>query len=297
MPLKRLISIGVTLLVFAACAVSMRSLWVHYMESPWTRDARVRAEIINIAPDVAGLVTKIAVQDNQKVSKGDLIMQIDDAHYRLEVEHAKAQVAAQKVLLAQRMDDQKRRQDVHELVISREERVNSGHLVDAARADLAKAEAVLKKAELNLARTKVIAPVDGTITHLNVFAGDYLERGEGALALIDENSFYVYGYFEETRLPLIQPGAKAHMHLMSGERFSGTVDSVARGVYDRDNPSSNELVADVNPTFNWVRLARRIPVRIHIDELPEGLRLAAGLTCTVVISEDDEPVSAFKTWF
>ena len=297
MALKRLISIGVTLVVFIACALFMRSLWLHYMESPWTRDARVRADIINIAPDVEGLVTHVAVNDNQVVNKGDLILTIDDAHYRLEVERAQAQVAAQKVLLAQRLDDQKRRNDTHEWVVSREERLHSAHFVEAAKADLAKAQADLNHAELNLSRTQVRAPIQGTITHLNVYAGDYLTRGEGALALIDHNSFYVYGYFEETRLPLIREGAKAQMHLMSGEHFTGSVDSIARGVYDRDNPVSSELVADVNPTFNWVRLARRIPVRIQIDQVPDEIRLAAGLTCTVVITDNDKPVSAFKTWF
>lgn len=297
MSLKKLISIGVTLLIFIVAALTMRSLWVHYMDSPWTRDGRVRAEIINIAPDVAGLVTEIAVKDNQKVKKGDLIMTIDDSHYKLAVEQAKAQVKVKEVALAQRLDDQKRRIDINELVISREERSHADHFVEAAKAELNQAKAELNKAELNLKRTRVIAPIDGSVTHLNVFAGDYLERGQGALALVDQNSFYVYGYFEETRLPLIEHGATAQIHLLSGQRLTGKVDSIARGVFDRDNPSSAELVADVNPTFNWVRLARRIPVRITLDPVPDDVLLAAGLTCTVVITESTAPLSPLDRWF
>lgn len=133
-------------------------------------------------------------------------------------------------------------------------------------------------------RTEVRAPVDGYVTNLNLFAGDYARRGEALLALVDRHSFYVYGYFEETRLPLIRAGDRAELRLMSGERLTGRVDSLARGIYDRDNPESRELTADVNPTFSWVRLARRVPVRIHLDALPEGLELAAGMTCTVIVS-------------
>ena len=284
MPWKRVISVVFTLLVFAAAVLLVRTLWLHYMDAAWTRDGRVRAEVVNIAPDVAGLVVEVAVRDNQAVHKGDLLLRIDPEHYRTAVRQAEALVAARQAELRMREDNAARRADMSERVVSRESRSDAGHLAAAARADLLEAQARLDEARLQLRRTEVRAPVDGYVTNLNVFAGDFARRGEPALALVDRHSFYVYGYFEETRLPLIRVGDKAEMRLMSGERLSGRVDSLARGIYDRDNPESRELTADVNPTFNWVRLAQRVPVRIHLDALPEGLELAAGMTCTVIIT-------------
>ncbi|MCY1408680.1 p-hydroxybenzoic acid efflux pump subunit AaeA [compost metagenome] len=284
MPWKRVISVVFTLLVFAAAVLVVRTLWLHYMDSAWTRDGRVRAEVINIAPDVAGLVVEVAVHDNQAVNKGDLLLRIDPAHYRTALRQAEALLASRRAELAMREDNAARRADSDERVVSRESRSDAGHLAAAARADLLEAQARLDEARLQLARTEVRAPADGYITNLNVFEGDFAARGEAALALVDRHSFYVYGYFEETRLPLLRPGDRAQMRLMSGERFSGRVEGIARGIYDRDNPESRELTAEVNPTFNWVRLAQRMPVRIRLDALPAGLELAAGMTCTVIVS-------------
>ncbi len=147
----------------------------------------------------------------------------------------------------------------------------------------AKALAALDAAKLNLERTRVVAPVDGYVTNLQVFKGDYASAGQAKLAIVDSHSFWVYGYFEETKLPRVKIGAKAEMRLMSGGVLKGHVESISRGIYDRDNPQSRDLVADVNPTFNWVRLAQRVPVRIHIDEVPKDLVLSAGTTCTVIV--------------
>ncbi len=283
MPWKRVISVVFTLLVFATAIYIVRTLWLHYMDSPWTRDGRVRADVINIAPDVAGLVVEIAVKDNQPVKKGDLLLRIDDEHYRLAFKQAEALVASRKAQLQMSQENAQRRSDLDALVVSKESRINASHMASAAQADYQEALVQLEVAKLNLSRTEVRAPVDGYVTNLNVFEGDFANRGEAAMALVDSHSFYVYGYFEETRLPLIRVGDKVDLQLMSGERLTGQVNSIARGIYDRDNPESRDLIADVNPTFNWVRLARRIPVRIQIDEVPEGMVLSAGLTCTVIV--------------
>lgn len=285
MSLKRIISVGATLLILTLAVVLVRSLWLHYMESPWTRDGRVRADVINIAPDVAGLVADVMVRDNQKVEAGDLLLRIDPEHYRVAVKQAEALVAARKAALDMRKVNADRRADMDDLVVSRESREDAGHLADSALAEYQEAVAALDAAKLNLSRTEVRAPVSGHITNLNVYKGDFAERGEASMALVDDRSFYVNGYFEETRLPRIGVGDRAELRLMSGQRLTGHVDSIARGIYDRDNPESREMIADVNPTFNWVRLAQRVPVRIHLDEVPEGVLLAAGMTCTVVIGE------------
>lgn len=285
MILKKLFGVLFTLLVVCLALILGRLLWVHYMNDPWTRDGRVRAEVITIAPDVAGLVTEIAVRDNQWVNKGDLLLQIDPEHYEIAVHQAEATVAARKATLAMRQQNARRRADIDSLVVSRENREDASSAALAAEADLRQAQAQLESARLNLKRTRVLAPVDGYVTNLSVFRGDYAAAGAPKLAVIDAHSFWVYGYFEETKLPHVQVGAAAEMRLMSGQTLRGHVESIARGIYDRDNPQSRELTADVNPTFNWVRLAQRVPVRIALDPLPEGLLLAAGTTCTVVLED------------
>ena len=285
MILKKLFGVLFTLLVVCLALILGRLLWVHYMNDPWTRDGRVRAEVITIAPDVAGLVTEIAVRDNQWVNKGDLLLQIDPEHYEIAVHQAEASVAARKATLAMRQQNARRRADIDSLVVSRENREDASSAALAAEADLRQAQAQLESARLNLKRTRVLAPVDGYVTNLSVFKGDYAAAGAPKLAVIDAHSFWVYGYFEETKLPHVRVGAAAEMRLMSGQTLQGHVESIARGIYDRDNPQSRELTADVNPTFNWVRLAQRVPVRIALDPLPESLLLAAGTTCTVVLED------------
>lgn len=293
MILKKLFGVLFTLLVVCLALILGRLLWVHYMNDPWTRDGRVRAEVITIAPDVAGLVTEIAVRDNQWVNKGDLLLQIDPEHYEIAVHQAEASVAARKATLAMRQQNARRRADIDSLVVSRENREDASAAALAAEADLRQAQAQLEAARLNLKRTRILAPVDGYVTNLSVFKGDYAAAGAPKLAVIDAHSFWVYGYFEETKLPHVRVGAAAEMRLMSGQTLQGHVESIARGIYDRDNPQSRELTADVNPTFNWVRLAQRVPVRIALDPLPEGLLLAAGTTCTVVL----EDARGERTWW
>lgn len=183
-----------------------------------------------------------------------------------------------------RRDDAKRRADLDSLVVSKESRENATHTANSAQAQYQQAVAALDAAKLNLERTRVISPVDGYVTNLNVFRGDYAIAGSAKLAIVDSHSFWVYGYFEETKLPHVRLGDAAEMRLMSGGVLRGHVESISRGIYDRDNPESRELLADVNPTFNWVRLAQRVPVRIKIDAVPDGVLLSAGTTCTVVVT-------------
>lgn len=285
MTLKNLFSVLATLIVVVAALVIGRLLWVHYMNDPWTRDGRVRADVINIAPDVSGLVVNVPVHDNQLVKKGDLLLQIDPSHYEIAVHQAEALVASRKATLDMRLQNAKRRADIDSLVVSKESREDASSIAASAEADYKQALAQLEAARLNLSRTRVVAPVDGYVTNLLVYRGDYASAGAPKLAIIDKNSYWVYGYFEETKLPHVKIGAPAEMRMMSGMVLKGHVESIARGIYDRDNPQSRELIADVNPVFNWVRLAQRIPVRMAIDEVPEGMELSAGTTCTVVLDD------------
>jgi RND family efflux transporter MFP subunit len=281
--MKKLFSLLGTLVVVGVALLLGRLLWVNYMDTPWTRDGRVRADIINVAADVSGYVASVPVKDNQRVRKGDLLIQVDPAHYQVAVDQARALVAARKATWDMRKLNAKRRADLDAMVISKENQEDAGSVASQAQAQYQQAQAALAAAELNLARTRVVAQVDGYVTNLNVHAGDYARAGDAKMAVVDEHSFWVYGFFEETKLPHVHVGDVADMQMMSGETLHGHVESIARGIYDRDNPQSRELLADVNPTFNWVRLAQRVPVRIHLDEVPEGMLLAAGTTCTVVI--------------
>ncbi|WP_282373220.1 efflux RND transporter periplasmic adaptor subunit [Pseudomonas sp. PS02290] len=286
--MKKLFSLIATLLILALAIWIGRLLWIHYMDTPWTRDGRVRADVINVAADVSGVVIDVPVKDNQPVKKGDLLMQIDPEHYQLAVKQAEAMVASRKATWEMRKVNANRRKDMDALVISAESREDASNVATSAQADYQLAVAQLEAAQLNLQRTKVLAAVDGYVTNLNVHRGDYARIGEAKMAVVDRNSFWVYGFFEETKLPHVRVGDPADMQLMSGEVMKGHVESIARAIYDRDNPESRELIADVNPTFNWVRLAQRVPVRIHLDHVPEGVVLAAGITCTVIVNPEQE---------
>ncbi|MGN6316112.1 efflux RND transporter periplasmic adaptor subunit [Trinickia sp.] len=284
MTLRHIIGFIATAVLVVLALTIGRTLWVHYMDEPWTRDGRVRAEIVNVAPDVSGAVVELPIADNMFVKKGQVLMRIDPAHYQVAVEQAEAAVAARRADWQMRRADAARRADMDSLVVSKENRENATSAASSAEALYRQALAALDAAKLNLSRTTIVSPVDGYVTNLSVFRGDYATAGTPKLAIVDSHSFWVYGYFEETKLPRVRIGDKARIRLMSGGVLQGHVESISRGIYDRDNPQSRELVADVNPTFNWVRLAQRIPVRIHIDTIPDGLVLAAGTTCTVIVS-------------
>jgi RND family efflux transporter MFP subunit len=285
--MKKLFSLIATLLVLALALWIGRTLWINYMDTPWTRDGRVRADVINVAADVSGVVVDVPVRDNQLVKKGDVLMQIDPDHYEIAVKQAQALVASRKATWEMRKLNAKRRADMDSLVISSESRDDASNIASSTLADYELAQAQLDAAQLNLKRTQVVSAVDGYVTNLNVHRGDYARIGEAKMAVVDKNSFWVYGYFEENKLPHVRVGDPTDMQLMSGEVLKGHVESIARGIYDRDNPQSRELTADVNPTFNWVRLAQRVPVRIHLDQVPEGVVLAAGITCTVIVNPED----------
>ncbi|MEQ7918045.1 HlyD family secretion protein [Xanthomonas sp. WHRI 1810A] len=284
--MKKLFSLIATLLVLALALWIGRLLWIHYMDTPWTRDGRVRADVINVAADVTGMVVDVPVRDNQQVKKGDLLMQIDPEHYQLAVKQAQALVSSRKATWEMRKVNASRRADMDNLVISAESREDASNVASSAQADYQLALAQLEAAQLNLQRTRVLAAVDGYVTNLNVHRGDYARIGEAKMAVVDMHSFWVYGFFEETKLPHVNIGDPVDMQLMSGEVMKGHVESIARAIYDRDNPESRELIADVNPTFNWVRLAQRVPVRIHLDQVPAGVVLAAGITCTVIVNPE-----------
>ncbi|HET8882215.1 MAG TPA: HlyD family secretion protein [Solimonas sp.] len=272
-----------TLAICVAAVLVGVALWDHYMLAPWTRDGRVRADIVAIAPDVAGLVSEIAVRDNQFVRRGELLLRIDPERYRLAVAQAEAALQAHDVDRRLRARDAARRARLDGLVISKENRETTASQAAAADAQYDAARAALDVARLNLARAEIRAPVDGYVTNFTAQVGDYASVGKPLLALIDAHSYYVVGYFEETKLPKLRVGDAARMRLMDGGELRGTIESVPRGINDHNDAVGRSGLADVNPTFNWVRLAQRIPVRVRIDAVPDGTRLVAGQTCSVIV--------------
>jgi len=285
MKLKSSVSFLCTIAIFAAALFFGKSLWNRYMNSPWTRDGKIRADVVNVAPDVSGLVVRVAVKDNQLVHKGALLFTVDRERYALALSQAKARLAASKAQMVMKQQEAKRREQLDGVVVSTENRESARSQADSAEAFYQEALVAVDTAKLNLDRALVRAPVDGYVSNLNIHVGDFAAAGTAKLALIDKNSFWVYGYFEETKIPRVHVGDRAVVRLLSGGiDIQGHVDSLSSGIADRDNPTSdNDLLADVNPIFTWVRLAQRVPVRVHLDSVPAGMHLAAGMTCTVTL--------------
>ncbi|MBN9008405.1 MAG: HlyD family secretion protein [Rhizobiales bacterium] len=284
------IRVLVTVVVVAAAGVAGWYLWRTYEESPWTRDGRVRVNVVMVAPDVAGAVTDIRVKDNQSVKIGDTLFTVDPARYRLAVEQAEAVLAGARSVLEQRQEEQQRRERLSSASISEEALNQARTAALSAQASYDQADAALGVAKLNLARTDVRSPVNGYVTNLLVHRGDYATAGHPMVALVDSDSFYVAGYFEETKLRHIRIGDRVSIRLMAySVPLTGHVESVARAITDRDNALGNDLIANVNPTFSWVRLAQRIPVRIAIGDVPKGITLSAGMTATVVVTDSNDP--------
>jgi multidrug resistance efflux pump len=280
-----LVRLLITLILLAAAAWIGKAAWDHYMDAPWTRDGRIKADIINISADVSGIVTEVKVGDNQLVQKGDELFSVDRARYIDALAQAEANLAVQRTEIARRSTEAKRRAALDASVVSTESRETADFAVNSATAAYQAALAARNLAQVNLDRTVIRAPVTGYVTNLRVYVGDFAAVGAAKLAVIDSASFYVVGYFEETKLAQMRLGDRVDMRLLGSETaMHGHIDSVARGITDRDATTGRELLADVNPTFNWVRLAQRVPVRIHIDQVPAGQVLVAGTTCTIVVT-------------
>src|SRR3984893_4698401 len=280
----RLLPLLVTLVVAAFGAAAAWLLWENYMGKPWTRDGTVRANIVTLAPDLAGQVVQLAVRDNQFVHKGDLLMKIDPRDYQVAVDLSKAAVDQAEADYQNKKIQAGRRLALSNLAASREEQQSFVATAAMAAAIVEQQRANLEQANINLAGTEVRSPLNGWVTNLLLRQGDYTTTGQTALSLVDADSFWVDGYFEETALKLIHDGDPAKIWLLGyQEMLKGHVDSVASGIVVSHVTPGRSGLATVNPIFPWVRLAQRIPVRVQIDEMPPDVRLVIGLTATVEV--------------
>jgi RND family efflux transporter MFP subunit len=277
---------AVTAVAVAIAAVVCWQLWVYYMLSPWTRDGRVRADVVPVAADVSGLVSDVFVHDNQRVKKGDPLFRIDQKRFELALETAKAQVASRQATLEQGQRDLARSKALATVAVTAQKYEQDQSAVAIQQAALDQALADLDVAKLNLDRSTVTAPVNGIVTNFSLLPGRYVTAGAPIMAIIDSDTFRVEGYFEETKLRNVHVGDRASVRLIGDPRvLTGRVESIASGIEDQSRSTSNDLLASVNPTFNWVRLAQRVPVRIKLDELPDDTRLVTGRTATVFVGD------------
>jgi RND family efflux transporter MFP subunit len=275
--------VAVTLIMLAFAVVGARWLWQRYEVAPWTRDGRVRADIVQVSPDINGLVTQVLVRDDQQVRAGQVLFAIDRPRFELALDEAEATIALQKASLDQAARTSRRDHALSDLVTT-EQVEEGGAKVEQLKASLDQAIVQRNLARLNLERTVVRATVDGVVTNMELQPGDYAAAGRQVLALVNSDSLYVDGYFEETKLAQIRVGDPALVQIMGVPVvLHGRVESIAAGIEDRERSASSRDLANVNPTFSWVRLAQRIPVRIKLISPPANVRLISGRTATVSI--------------
>jgi multidrug resistance efflux pump len=280
----RVVPLLLTLAAVAVAGVLGRAMWDAYMGAPWTRDGTVRAYVVTMAPEVAGRIVKLPVADNQLVRKGDLLIVIDPTDYRIAVDLAEAAVQQAQVNAQNIARQAQRRQQLTELAVTTEEKQTYASNAIAGQATYQQAVARLNQARVNLQRTEIRSPVNGYVTNLLAQLGDYATVGTNIISLVDADSYWIDGYFEETNLEPIRVGDDVSIKPMGfNQILRGHVGSIARGINVANAQPNGQGLASVNPIFTWVRLAQRIPVRIHIDQVPEGVVLVAGMTATVQI--------------
>jgi multidrug resistance efflux pump len=295
--MQSVVRVLLTLILLIAAGLLSYDLGSYYLYSPWTRDARIRANVVAVAPDISGYVDDIRVRNNQFVNKGDVLFTIDQERFKLALADAEAALAARHAQSLMALEQYQRRSRLSPgNTITIEDLGNSHRQSETAAANYQQAIASRDTATLNLKRTEVRASVNGYITNLNLAKGTFATQGKPVMALIDSDSYRVEGYFEETKIPHIQPGASAEIYLMDGSpALQGSVLGIARGITDQDNKDGPELLSSINPTFTWVRLAQRIPVSVHITHVPPGVLISAGMTCTIVIKEGTTPATGIAS--
>src|SRR3979409_2222771 len=266
-PRMRVVPILITLGTVAAAILLAWATWQVYMGSPWTRDGTVRAYVVTMAPEVAGRIVKLPLADNQFVHKGDVLFEIDPADYRIALEQAQAQAQRDGAALDYARANEGRQATLEgEGWVSKNIYQQVASTMHQLQAAVAVDRAAIAKAQLDLSRVVVRSPVNGYVTNLLAQLGDYASVGQKLIALVDADSFWIDGYFEETSLGRIHEGDPATAKLMGySQLVRGHVGGVARGINVPNAQPDQAGLASVNPIFTWVRLAQRVPVRNHSE--------------------------------
>jgi multidrug resistance efflux pump len=290
-PRLRILPVLITFIAVAIAAALSWEMWTVYMAAPWTRDATVRVYIVTMAPQVAGQIVQLPITDNQFVHQGDLLMVIDPTNYKIAVKQAEAALDQARANDQDAQAQFNRRKNLTTLSTSTEEKQIYEAKALSTKAAVEQASANLDQARVNLERTEIRSPVNGYITNLLAQLGNYANAGVNQLSIVNTDSFWIDGYFEETQLASIREGDPVRIKLMgSNQTLRGHVSSLARGIQVPNAQPDAAGLAKVNPIFTWVRLAQRVPVRIHIDDYPK-VPLVAGMTATVEVTPRDAVIS------
>ena len=288
---KRITGYLVTLTAVIAAGYVLSNMFSEYLFQPWTRDGHVRAQIIKITPRVSGPIVDLPINDNQKVQKGDLLFRIDPRTYELAVEQAEAKLQQALASELVKQDQATRGKELYRKdrgAISEQALVRKKNDLLVARANVQVAQSNLEKARLDLEFTEVRAPVDGYVTNLLLRYGSQTVANQPALALIDSNSFWVHGYFKETQVEYIRKDNKAVIKLMTypDAPLEGVVESMGWGIAQQDGAPAADLLPSIKPSFDWIRLAQRIPVRIRLTHIPDEVDLRVGSSASVFIETE-----------
>lgn len=289
--MKKYIAILFTILIIGFAVFLGFKKYTHYINHPWTRDAQVRSQVIQITPRVTGMVTKIYVKDNQFVSKGDMLFEIDKSQYKFRVDQAKARLKRAIESSKGYKTEYERLKKIYSKdkgAVSQKELIKSQVNYLKSLADIDSAKESLNTALLNLEFTDIKAPVDGWVSNINFQIGSLAVANKPIMALVDKNSFWVFGFFREDSIKHIKEGDSAVVTLMAypDKPIEGVVESIAWGIYPRDGNPGKNLLPSVKPVFQWIRLAQRIPVRIKLKKpLPNGVTLRVGMSATVVLND------------
>lgn len=281
----KIIRYAITFIIVVLAAIAIFRAWVFYTESPWTRDAKFTADVVSMAPDVAGLVTSVPVEDNELVTKGQVLFTIDQPRYKVALAQANADVAYYQALADEKKREATRRVKLGTQAMSIEAIQQATNDLQTTLQQLAKAQATAAGAALDLERTVVVAPADGWVTNLTVHPGDFVTRGQTTIALVKEHTFYVLAYMEETKLARVKLGNRVEITPLGSNRvLHGTVNSVAAAVTDSSSTDSSDGLATIDSNLEWVRLAQRVPVKITLDDMDATHPYPAGTTATVVVA-------------
>jgi multidrug resistance efflux pump len=274
-----------TLIAFGAAIGLAWMAWNYYVYTPWTRDGRVRVYTVQLAPEVSGTVVSLPIKDTQFVHKGDVLFQIDPRDYQNKLKEATGRVAQTQAQADYLGAEATRRSQLSDLAVSAEQRQNAIGIAQAATAAVQEATGALDQARLDLERTTIRSPVNGWVSDLILQQGGFATAGQPAVTLVNADSFYVVGYFEETQLPRIRFGDSAQLVLMGypDRPARGHVAGFGHGISVADAAPGVQGLPSVNPVFTWVRLAQRIPIRVELDDVPCPIMLSAGMTATVSI--------------
>jgi multidrug resistance efflux pump len=284
---KRAARIAATLLIFAAALLGALVVWSYYVTAPWTRDGSVRVQVANVAPQVSGQITEVRIVDNQAVRKGDVLYVIDPFDYRVKLASAKSSVKQAAADYQVKREQAKRLLALGDAATTAQSQQQAVGSADAAEASFQQAQQQQAQAEIDLQRTQVRSPVNGFVTNLLMRVGNYAPAGTTNVSVIDTDSYWIDGYFEETKLGRICVGDRAEAQLMGfGAPIVGRVDTITRGIAVSNATASTQGLPSVNAVYTWVRLAQRVPVRIRITEVPPGIPLVSGLTATVTLRKD-----------